>query len=79
MLGVAAPRLPRPRIVHGIITNLNDMEEIWHRTFYNDGREAGLYELSRGTTPISTVEIFSITAAGSEKTLEGKRVSAVGR
>ena len=43
------------------------------------GREAGLCEPSRGTTPISTVENFSITAAGSEKTLEGKRVSAVGR
>ena len=35
-MGVAAPRLPRPLIVHGIITNLNDMAEIWHHTFYNE-------------------------------------------
>ena len=36
MLGVAAPRLPRPLIVHGIFTNLNDMEEIRHHTLYNE-------------------------------------------
>ena len=35
MLGVAAPCLPLPLIEHGIITNWNDMEKIWHRTFYN--------------------------------------------
>ena len=23
-------------VVHSIITNLNDMEEIWHHTFYNE-------------------------------------------
>ena len=55
------------------------METIWHHTFYNVGREAGLYEPSRGTTPTSTVVNFILTAANSEKTLEGKRVSAIGR
>ena len=40
MLGVAAPCLPLPLIEHGIITNWNDMEKIWHRTFYNKLRVA---------------------------------------
>ena len=35
VLGVAAPRLPRLLIEHGIVTNWSDMEKIWHRTFYN--------------------------------------------
>ena len=40
ILGVAAPRLPRPLIVHGSVTNWNDMEEILHHTFYNELRVA---------------------------------------
>ena len=32
----AGRRLPRPLIVHGFITKLNDMEEIRHHTFYNE-------------------------------------------
>ena len=40
MPGVAAPRLPRPLIEHGIITNWNDMEKIWRRTFHNKLRVA---------------------------------------
>ena len=40
ILGVAAPRLPRPLIVHGIVTNWNDMEKILHHTFYHELRVA---------------------------------------
>ena len=40
MLGVAATRLPRPLIEHSVITNWNDVENIWHRTFYNKLRLA---------------------------------------
>ena len=40
MLGIPAPRLPRPLIAHGIITNLNDMEDIWHHTFYRELKDA---------------------------------------
>ena len=32
-------------------TNWNDTVKIWLHTFHNDGREAGLYEPSRGTSP----------------------------
>ena len=38
--GTHAPRLPRPLIVHGFVTNWNDMEKILHHTFYNEFRVA---------------------------------------
>ena len=28
-------------VEHGIITNWDDMEKIWHHTFYNELREIG--------------------------------------
>jgi len=40
ILGTLAPRLPRPLIVHGFVTNWNDMEKILHHTFYNEFRVA---------------------------------------
>ena len=40
ILGVAAPRLSRPLIVHGIVTNWNDVEKILHHTFCNELRVA---------------------------------------
>ena len=40
ILGTLAPRLPRPLIVHGFVTNWNDMEKIMHHTFYNEFRVA---------------------------------------
>ena len=40
ILGFDAPRLRRPLIVHGIVTNWNDMEKILRHTFYNELRVA---------------------------------------
>ena len=40
ILGVDARRLPRPLIVHGIVTNWNDIKKILHHTFYNELRVA---------------------------------------
>ena len=40
ILGTLAPRLPRSPISHGIFTNWDDMEKIWHHTLYNEFRIA---------------------------------------
>merc|ERR1719389_680269 len=37
-------------IEHGIVTNWDDMEKIWHHTFYNEQRVASLRSSIRSST-----------------------------
>ena len=67
-------------IEHGIVTNWDDMEKIWHHTFYNDGMsKTALFEGSRGTTPTSAIESINFNLADSEFDQEHGWVSASGR